>query len=344
MIRSRKALQIGAIVLGALAVLYLGLWFWEAARLHRRVDRYIAARAGEGLAFSSTSTSIGGFPFRLDARFAGVVLRGIPHLPDATAEAPRLVFESRPWLPKDWRFTAPDGVVLTLPAEAGPLRLAARRLEGTTGQGADRGMAIMLRAEGLSLDRAPPAGLALSAAALALALDLPQAPPEDHTGRSMLFDARLERVGLPEGLGPLGSTVGRIELNGAVEGPVPQAPLKAALAAWRDEGGTVELHKALLAWGSLNLTADGTLALDQALQPQAAFSATIRGWPAILDALVAGGALKPDEAAFARLGLSLLVHPGPEGEAELKTPITLQNGHLYLGKAKLAKLPTVTWP
>jgi hypothetical protein len=38
-----------------------------------------------------------------------------------------------------------------------------------------------------------------------------------------------------------------------------------------------------------------------------------------------------------------MAKPGNDGKAELNAPITLQNGFLYIGPARLARLPRFTW-
>ncbi len=141
----------------------------------------------------------------------------------------------------------------------------------------------------------------------------------------------------------LGATVDAVTLSGALKGAVPAGQLRQALAAWRDDGGTIELEEGTLRWGSLAASANGTLALDTALQPIGALTATIENHDAVIDAAVAGGTLRADDASLAKVLLGLMVKPGIDGKKQLTLPVTLQNRRLYLGPAQIAVLPAITW-
>ena len=115
------------------------------------------------------------------------------------------------------------------------------------------------------------------------------------------------------------------------------------VAAWRDAGGTIELDNLRLKWGALGATATGTMALDPELQLIGAFSGAIQGYDTILTALVESGRMRATDAGLARIALSLLARPGPDGKPEIKTAFTIQNGQMFLGPAKLGKAPHLTW-
>ncbi len=153
----------------------------------------------------------------------------------------------------------------------------------------------------------------------------------------------LDGVALPVTVPPLGDTVERLATTLAIKGTIPGGPRRQALAAWRDDGGTLELQSFALVWGKLTLDAKGTVALDAALQPLGALTATIRGYSEIIDALVATGDLKAGDAALVNVGLGLLAKPAPDGQYQLDAPLTLQNGQAYLGPVRLARMPSFVW-
>jgi hypothetical protein len=105
----------------------------------------------------------------------------------------------------------------------------------------------------------------------------------------------------------------------------------------------LELTRGSLHWGSLSLETKGTLALDGQLQPIGSLSATIEGQNEIIDAAVSAGTLKSRDAGLAKMVLSIIAKPGPDGRPQLKAPIRLQEGHLSLGPAKIAALPHIEW-
>ena len=66
-------------------------------------------------------------------------------------------------------------------------------------------------------------------------------------------------------------------------------------------------------------------------------STTIVGHDAVIVARVDG--------SLAKILLSVLARPSPvDGQPELTVPLTLQDGHLWIGPAKLVPLPRIEWP
>ena len=154
---------------------------------------------------------------------------------------------------------------------------------------------------------------------------------------------RVTSISLPRAVPSLGATIDSVTLSGALKGALPAGKLRDALAAWRDDGGTVELEQGTLRWNSLAASANGTLALDQTLQPMGALTATIENQNAVIDAAVAGGTMRAQDANLAKVLLGLMAKPGADGKQQLTLPVTLQNRRLYLGPAQIAVLPVVTW-
>jgi hypothetical protein len=143
-----------------------------------------------------------------------------------------------------------------------------------------------------------------------------------------------------EGLGPMpfGPTIGRIEveaqLKGVLDGP---SPVEAA-AAWRDAGGTLEIRRFVLVWGDLEVETAGTLALDQEMRPIGALTARIRGQEAVIDLAVDEGQMAPGAGTMAKAALGALA---ASSGGVLAVPVRLQDGALYLGPARVARLSPV---
>src|SRR5216683_1331251 len=78
-------------------------------------------------------------------------------------------------------------------------------------------------------------------------------------------------------------------------------------------------------------------------QLRQALTASIENHDAVIDAAVAGGTLRADDASLAKVLLGLMVKPGIDGKKQLTLPVTLQNRRLYLGPAQIAVLPAITW-
>jgi|GEM_PF-1544106 hypothetical protein len=322
---------------------YVAVWYLEANRVRAEIARFIAARADHGIMIRSDSLEIGGFPFRLEADFGHLVVDGLPFAKPAHIEAPMLAARARPWSPGVWRFEAAQGFTVavalgsaeTTSAAAGDARGRAEAELSDPGS-----LVIEIDSHDLLLRTG---GRSVTASHASLRLTVPGKPPEDRTTPSLTFAAVVDRAMLPSGIEPQDGVLDRLAFSGVVEGPVPEQALVPALTAWREGGGSVELRQVTIHWGAVDLAGDGTVTLDADLQPEAAFSGRIRGWGALLDDFVEAGTLTPDQANYYRLGLGLLTRTAADGKSELRAPITLQKEQIFLGPAKVGKLPLISW-
>ncbi len=178
-----------------------------------------------------------------------------------------------------------------------------------------------------------------------LRYQLTRRPPtlEGTDDWTLLLAGETRGIALPEGVtSPLGEEVERIAFEATVIGLIPKGEPAAALARWRDSGGLVEVQDLALTWGPLDLDAEGTVALDQMLRPQGAFTARIRGLPKTLDALVERNLIKPGVAFALKLTVMTLASgTDGDGRAVVELPITLQDGRFYLGPVALFRLAPV---
>ena len=53
--------------------------------------------------------------------------------------------------------------------------------------------------------------------------------------------------------------------------------------------------------------------------------------------------MRATDAGLARLALAVLAKAGPDGEPQIATAFTIQNGQMFLGPAKLGKAPRIAW-
>ncbi len=164
------------------------------------------------------------------------------------------------------------------------------------------------------------------------------------------FDVVVEEVTLPAPIPPLGAKIDRVAVAGEVLGPIPPGPPRESLATWRDASGTVELRRLEAVWGDLKLRGDGTFALDAAMQPEGAMSATVSGHMALVDALIKRGVIPSGQGRLVRIAMNALSRvPTGGGAAEMKIPLTIQEQTVtvgpFLGFAAIpiAKLPHIEW-
>ncbi len=336
----------------ALCALYAGVWYHLAGLVRVGVQNWAEARRAEGFTVGWDSYQISGFPFALRITVEKPVFGKASAAPGYEAKAPFIVGEARPWAFRTWHVVAASGAHLAVePAQDRPaatidvsaldVTTSPQETDATPPNGAAQapGTLATVIADGMTIDSGPHTAIAHAAAQLVL----PSRPARSHLEIWSSATLQVDHMTLPAPVPPLGNIVDRINAAIAIKGTIPPGPLRDALAAWRADGGTLEVSRLDIAWGNLGVTASGTLALDEALQPEGALTASIRGYGAIIDAMVAGGTMKAGDAALAKLALGLLAKTGPDGSSHIDAPVTMQGGRLFLGPARLLPLPNFTW-
>lgn len=335
----RFALTAVAVLLAA-AVGYGAWWWWLAHSITTRLNAWIAAERSAGVTVAYDQLAVGGFPFAVTLQAT------TPHilLPDGTAwVGEHATATIALWRPQEVAVVLGGQQRATLPAAGARPTLALATRDNTgdvmlNAAGAVQSVDLMLNTATLTVASA---AIGLSGADLHAAL--PLHPPADHTQVGLTLGATIARTSLPDTLTmPLGHDLTNLTIGLRVMGRLPGQLRGAAIDAWSRDGGTVELDALHLGWGPLILDATGTLALDESRQPMGALTAHIEGMNQAIDALSATGAVRPGDAQTAKTVVGLLAQPGADGKKAVTAPITAQNGWLYLGPVRLARLPPIT--
>lgn len=150
-------------------------------------------------------------------------------------------------------------------------------------------------------------------------------------------------IALPEDVPVLGRTIGALDVTLDVAGTLPSGPLRDALGAWREGGGTVEVRSFSLQWPPMSAAGTGTIALDEALQPIGAATVKFQGFFALVEALTEKGHVQGADASMAKIILGMLARPSTSGLPELSLPITVQERKVYAGPVMLMEMPEVLW-
>ena len=321
--------------------LYSVFWWVAAGRIAAFATEWRdnAARA-QKIDASWQSLRVAGYPLAFRLELGNVSLKDNATSPPVELHAATLTASARPWRLHSASFAAPDGLSIAFGPDAMPLgRLSAEHGTGAVSL-ADDGTATLW----LSLNQATgAAGLPLSARVVHGWAILPPGAPATHTdaGLAVAIDAHEMTPPLtPPGFNP---TIDDLGFGVTLRGAFPPGPPRQAATAWRDSGGTLELDHLHLRWGDMAITGSGTLALDSALQPVGGFSGGVSGFDQLLSALVATGRIKASDARIARLALAMLSKAGADGRPEIASSLTIQNGEMYLGPAKLGPAPRIDW-
>jgi len=332
----RVVLAIGVLLVIAFGG-YAVYWHNMAVSLRAGLEPWATARRAEGYRVAWQTAETEGFPFAFAFRFTAVKL-GADRPAPADFFGPVVVARTAPWDLRHWTFTAPQGGNIS--SALGLAGFDMHDIAGSVELGEPRGVTVDANAAGFN-----GTGLArgTTIASVSAHLQLPPTPPLGH--RDVAFDGalQLKDLKLASSLPGFGDTISDISFSLQLKGAVPPGAMTTALMRWRDDGGTVELRYARLHWGSLLVDATGTLALDDGLQPEGAFTAVITGQDGAVDLAVATGALQPRDANLAKAVLDVLARPGPNGEKAINLPLTVQQSQIMLGPAIVGQMPHINW-
>jgi len=315
---------------------YTAFWWIAAGKIKEAAAAWRDTAHSQKIDASWQDMRVTGYPLAFRLELGTVALKDGATNPPATLQAPTLTASVRPWNFDAASFTAPDGLSATFGDGPAPVaRITAERSSGAVARGDDGGAAIWLSLYQAKADM----GLPFGARAVHAWLALPPGVPQQGLG--LAIDARdVTPPALPPGFS---GTIDDVAFGVTLRGEFPVGPLRQAAAKWRESGGTIELDHLDLHWGEMRINGSGTLALDNELQPVGGFSGGISGFDQLLGALVAAGRVKASDARVARLALAMLAKAGPDGRPEIGTSLTIQNGQMYLGPAKLGPAPRIDW-
>jgi len=336
--RIRLSILIPIVVPALLAAGYSSYWYYAADAVRRGIDEWVAMQRANGVEVRSEPVDIGGFPMKLEAGARDVVMTDAQ---GATWRSAGLSAEAHPWRLThiDYRIEGPQTLVVP---GAQPVTVTA---DGGTGD-------IRLAADGrLSSGRLTLSDLTLLLPALGdlkaatMQLDIAERANGGDSA-DLAAGGDLRQVDLPVTPFPaFGQRVDQAGLDVTVSAPVPAQLRVPHLTIWRDSGGIMHINRLYLEWGPLVVEANGTVTLDAALQPKANLTANVRGFLQTVDALVAAGMVKGENAGPVKALLALLAGPpDSDGTATLTAPVSLRNSRLFLGPLQIAELPPVVWP
>lgn len=350
MLRLRTLVPIlSAVVIVAILGGYGAYWFVLVRQVENGVERWATERRAEGWTVGYDPIARGGFPFSLDLTMPKPSLaRGGDRPLSWKGEV--LTASAKPWAIQDVTLGFPGKHALTLPIDG-----RARPVDASLGTGRlDLRYDARGRPEAGALDvkdfaaRFTDNSEQLSATAIKVVARRHAAVPTaaNTAPVSLETDARIENLRLPPRMsGLLGTDIALLALLANVIGPMPQSTSEAAMAAWRDAGGYLEVKEFQLTYGRLQIQAVGNVRLDAQLQPVAQLDSKVRGADALVDALVADRQLSFAEGLLGKAGLMALSRQDESGGPPyLRLAITVRDGNrIYLGPVRVGRLPTLQW-
>jgi hypothetical protein len=342
----RVFLLVGVLVLLA-AVFggYCAYWRYVARQLEAGVAAWAEQQRALGNQVAFTWDGIGGFPFLFTATFRDPAIRWHTPQADVSWKGAAVNAEMAPWNLRRVEIKS-DGrhETIVLAGDGSQWRLANTGFAGAIdlyGNGALRGIALALQQP----EWTDPKGKVLASESATLKLDLPETPPADFKAPLAHVGLAVKSMPLPQGTRLLTTDpLESLSFDATIKGPMPLAPLKEALAAWRDAGGVVDLSRFQFVQGPLGLSGGATVALDQDLQPEGAGTVTATGLGDAVEILIRDGLIPPDRALAARATVRALEKPGPDGKPQATIGLSVQNQTVSFGPVPLFALQRIGWP
>lgn len=352
----------GLVALVVVALLFGGYaiyWQQVAKRLQDGVEQWAADQRNAGATIDFKWNGISGFPFAFTADFTGVNILGRLGGTALSARTDHLQLNMSPIDLNRVRLLCDSPLTVIIPGlslgqpDAGDSPATGTRLTLDQADGS-----ILLRngnPAGATIDvnrgKLDNGQEVLSAASLHVDVQLPATPPRDFKDPAASFNIAASNVDLPANMPQLlPGPIVQADAIGTIKGPLlpPGAPpptdLASALSQWSTPGGDIELSRFDYVQGPVSLTGNGTLALDQNLQPQGAGTITATGLGDLIDLLAARGAIHHKDAGIAKAVIQGLEKPGANGRPEVTVGLTIQDRVVSFGFARLFKLPPINWP
>lgn len=338
---SLRRLFVIAAVLALLIGLWCAGWFYAADRTRDRIAAWTAAQHAAGNIVTYDALEIGGFPFRIVVAIDGPAYG----TPAYRWQATSLALAFQPWSLHRFNFHTAGAQRLdfAMGNKVESVNLAMEQANGTGSFDSAGNMSAFegeLHALSVAVEQGPVYGFNN----LRIEGRVPANPIAKPDGTALELAFAADQIALPAEQATLGPQIERAAGTLAFNGHLPAQPLVPALAAWRDAGGVIDFAQLSLRWGPLSVQGDGTVALDNALQPMAASSLQISGFNETLDRLAATGTIRSDAAGATKFALGLIAKsPDGGGPPVASVPVSIQGQQLFVGPIVVSQLRPIHW-
>jgi len=338
----RRALLLGLALLVLVCVAYTVYWNVMASRSGEWVAYWAAPAPGKAWSATYAATEASGFPFSLDIAISEPAVTWQGSTGVAIWQGPSLLARFKPWTLASFSFDLPRDQIVTVDNGLALRRLVVTLDEGTAEVAMDDGRARALEAVLTGMVVAETEGFGTMSAER---IEIDVAALSDQRAQNVAIAARglvLPQTAAPPFFPP---EVPSAHLAFIWKGDLPDGGLLAArLNAWREAGGVVDVTELEVDWPPLDVSAEGTLALDRELRPIGAFRADVVGYRALLDAMEAVGSLERGQATVAGTALDFMAATGDDGVKQLAVDVSIQNGMLSVGPIRVMEVPPVIPP
>lgn len=336
-ILNKKRLSIVSLVIGVTLCGYTYLWFHAAEKLEDALLASLNRLEQQGYIATYDQIKIKGFPFKLEAHLFNPCIQCTDPTAFEITGAGLLTATTRIWNPRQITINVNEKMLISYmsdePGQEPFASIEQFQIQGELGHPLSHNFSIMLKGVSTPIWKAHEISLA------SLNKDRANNTNEVHFALS-----KLTFTTVPYEL-PLPKTIDQIALSASFMRPVTfEGNLETVLKAWADQEGVIDLKSFKIAWGDIHLNGDGSLSLDQDLQPLAALSVKIDSVDPLLNVMVKKHMIKKSLLPIIKTALSFLKE-GPENKSDIvyTIPVSFQNRELSLVGIPIITVDPILW-
>lgn len=138
----------------------------------------------------------------------------------------------------------------------------------------------------------------------------------------------------------------RLDVTVRTPWPAPKSVYEDDLRTWQLAGGEVHITDSLVEYEDMETQAVGTITLDNALQPEADFTARTKGYAALIQKMTEEEKIKPFAGIALLAALNNFAQPDPDeedGEMIAELPVTIRGRGVYVGPILVQEIPAIVW-
>lgn len=137
-----------------------------------------------------------------------------------------------------------------------------------------------------------------------------------------------------------------LSITARIPWPLPRSAEESDISTWQAAGGKLHITDSFVRYDGMEMSASGTLSLDEALQPEAVFTSRTKGYAAFIRKMTDAERIKPFAGVALLAALNNFAQPDPDakdGEMIAELPVTIRDRGVYVGPLLIQELPAIVW-
>lgn len=321
----KRNIKITAISLVILSAVYSGAWKYYSVQFRKHIEEQLADINNRGFEVSFDYARVSGFPFGFDVK--------VKNLDVQRAD----VFHT--WVDGTTKFS----VKIWKPQEVSATTDGPHHLEVDEFKSVGNGLVILSFVFDPMRMNCVYDNINITAkeqpymAGKQVDLDVDLTPIDATEAATIKFRAFEWDVALLKEH-PLGDKFQNVSFSTSLKGAPHGDTLQHMARNWFEEDGVLDVHEIAFRWGKVSLSGNGSIVLDEKLQPMAAFSLKISKLNEGIEAFKLVGKIEKRTADMLKVAAGLL-----SNSDACNISLSVQNQKLYVASIPLLKIPEIQW-